>query len=197
MPMPPKTKKSNRKKIILISIAALVMAVAFLLTFREINRNRQFEQDKKNYAAAERNLDELISEIKASAGEPYEIKKEKSCQYVSAQKYDSEELSCSVGYRFVYETNSDKESKSKFDLIKVITKYYGGFSIRDEYYSGSVNFKGNNYSITYDKSEGKFYNSLRDSVNLLEKRVESAIASEFSIYSSVDRPVKPVYPIKD
>lgn len=103
--------KSHR----LLSVLVLVLLIlgGFL-----VYRQYSIAQERQRFEQARASIDELYTEIVATAGEPDKSERSQSCGYAS-RKFDRGPRSCSVRVQFVYGVTSNEDASNKFNQIRL------------------------------------------------------------------------------
>lgn len=109
--------KKQFKKIIKISSLALGgLFVLFLLGYFAVYRPLAIREEKKDFLAAERELDALQAKIVATIGEPSRTEKKNSCGYSSA-KFEGGRLGCGSNFAITYPAQDETEANVMYEKV--------------------------------------------------------------------------------
>lgn len=115
--------KKQFKKIIKISgLVSAALLVAFLLGYFAVYRPLAIREEKKNFLAAEKALDDLQAKIITSVGTPTNSLKKNTCGKQSA-KLEEGRLFCTTRTVLLYENTNPEASTA---LVSEITQVTGG-----------------------------------------------------------------------
>lgn len=180
---------------------AVVFAIFFGIwfvantTWREV----KFLRQKPKYAALEQHMQQVMDDIAAATGKPFEVNHGTGCSRTSA-KFDEGLLNCNNYFTFSYEVNSDEEGRIL--IAKIVPVYSKESSGNDFMFPNSIDKVDTTFSLKHNYESGFScdldYDLTPDNVHNdtlgqnYYKPVGSAYAAEFS-YACGGYPVKSVY----
>jgi hypothetical protein len=116
----------NQKMLRYVLYGLLILVASALLLYFFVIRTLQIRHQKQNFAKAEASLDALEKQIEEKVGKPDQIKKDKSCSYIS-QEFGTGPRNCNINISFLFSNNDALASTEKMKKISAFT----GTDIKD------------------------------------------------------------------